>query len=164
MYSRAVDKIKGVQYDQIGKLEIYLSKKGYPDKLRRIKFCDEENNRYFIFITNNTKLEAHEIAYLYKKRWAVELFFKWMKQHLKIKSFWGTTMNAVKIQMYCAVIAYCLVANVGYKLKIDRTIYEILQILSISLLDKTSIREVLTKCDYKNVKELDNKQLKISGF
>ncbi len=164
MYSRKVDKATGVQYDQIGKLEIYLSKKGYPSKLRRIKYWDDENNRYFIFITNNTKLEAHEIAYLYKKRWGVELFFKWMKQHLKIKSFWGTTMNAVKIQMYCAVIAYCLVANVGYKLKIDRTIYEILQILSISLLDKTSIREVLTKCDYKNVKELDVKQLKISGF
>lgn len=99
-----------------------------------------------------------------RNRWGVELFFKWMKQHLKIKSFWGTTMNAVKIQMYCAVIAYCLVANVGYKLKVDRTIYEILQILNISLLDKTSIREVLTKCDYKNVKELDVKQLKISGF
>ena len=87
-----------------------------------------------------------------------------MKQHLKIKSFWGTTLNAVKIQMYCAIIAYCLVAIIGYKLKVDRTIYEIPQILSISLLDKTSVREVLTKCDYKDVKEQKFKQLKISGF
>jgi hypothetical protein len=110
------------------------------------------------------ELKAEEIAMLYKKRWEVELFFKWMKQHLRIKSFWGTTMNAVKVQIYCAIIAYCLVAIVGNKLKVDRSIYEILQILSISLLDKTSVREILTKCDYKNVKELNYKQLTISGF
>ena len=118
----------------------------------------------FIFLTNNTDLEAAEIALLYKKRWEVELFFKWMKQHLKIKSFWGTTLNAVKIQIYCAIIAYCLVAIIGNKLKVDRSIYEILQILSISLLDKTPVREILTNYDYKNVKEQKNKQLIISGF
>ena len=87
-----------------------------------------------------------------------------MKQHLKIKSFWGTSINAVKIQMYSAIIAYCLAAIIGNKLKVDRKIYEILQILSISLLDKTPINEILTKCDYKDVKELDYKQLIISGF
>ena len=118
----------------------------------------------FVFITNNTQLKSEEIAFLYKKRWEVELFFKWMKQHLKIKSFWGTSINAVKIQIYCAITAYCLVAIVGNKLKVDRPIYEILQILSISLLDKTPIREILTNCDYKDVKELNYKQLKISGF
>ncbi len=101
---------------------------------------------------------------LYKKRWEVELVFKWMKQHLRIKSFWGTTLNAVNIQIYCAIIAYCLVATVGNKLKVDRSIYEILQILSISLLDKAPVREILTKCDYKDVKELNDKQLIISGF
>jgi IS4 transposase len=164
MYSKEVDKTTGVLCDQIGKLETYKSKKEYPDKLRRIKFYDEEINQVFVFITNNTVLEASEIALLYKKRWEVELFFKWMKQHLRIKSFWGTTMNAVKIQMYCAVIAYCLVALVGYKLKVDRRIYEILQILSITLLDKTPIREILTKCDYNNFKEREDKQLIISGF
>ena len=164
MYSKSVEKNTGVKYDQIGKLETYLSKKYYPDKLRRIKYYDEEIKMEFIFITNNINLKATEIALLYKKRWEVELFFKWMKQHLKIKSFWGTSLNAVKIQMYCAIIAYCLVAIIGYKLKVDRTIYEILQILSISLLDKTSVREVLTKCDYKDVKEQNYKQLKISGF
>jgi hypothetical protein len=164
MYSKKADKTTGVQNDQIGKLVVYKSKKEYPEKLRRIKFYDCEHNKDLVFLTNNMDLKASEIAFLYKKRWEVELFFKWIKQHLKIKAFWGTTLNAVKIQMYCAVIAYCLVALVGYKLKVDRTIYEILQILSISLLDKTPIREILTKCDYNNVKELDNKQLIISGF
>jgi Domain of unknown function (DUF4372)/Transposase DDE domain len=164
MYSRAVDKTTGVQSDQTGKLEIYKSKNEYPEKLRRIKFYDAEHDKDLVFLTNNMDLKASEIAFLYKKRWAVELFFKWMKQHLKIKSFWGTTLNAVKIQVYCAVIAYCLVAIIGNKLKVDRSIYEILQILSISLLDKTPIKEILTKCDYNNVKELQNKQLIISGF
>lgn len=164
MYSRAVDKTTGVQSDHIGQLEIYKSKNEYPEKLRRIKYYDAEHDKDLVFLTNNMDLKASEIAFLYKKRWAVELFFKWMKQHLKIKSFWGTTLNAVKIQMYCAVIAYCLVAIIGNKLKVDRSIYEILQILSISLLDKTPIKEILTKCDYNNVKELQNKQLIISGF
>jgi hypothetical protein len=164
MYSNSVVKGQGVRYDQIGKLETYYSKKEYPDKLRRIKYYDQEKDQEFIFLTNNTSLTALEIAMLYKKRWEVELFFKWMKQHLRIKSFWGTTLNAVKIQMYCAIIAYCLVAIVGNKLKVDRTIYEILQILSISLLDKTPIKEILTKYDYKDVKEQNDNQLKISGF
>ncbi len=164
MYSNSVDKGQGVRYDQIGRLETYYPKKEYPDKLRRIKYYDQEKDQEFIFLTNNTSLTALEIAFLYKKRWEVELFFKWMKQHLRIKSFWGTNLNAVKIQMYCAIIAYCLVAIVGNKLKVDRTIYEILQILSISLLDKSPVKEILTKCDYKDVKELNDKQLKISGF
>ena len=164
MYSRAVDKTIGVVYDQVGRLETYYSRKEYPEKLRRIKYYDQNRDRTFIFLTNNTDLKAEEIAMLYKKRWEVELFLKWMKQHLRIKSFWGTTMNAVKVQIYCAIIAYCLVAIVGNKLKVDRSIYEILQILSISLLDKKPVREILTKCDYKNVKELNYKQLTISGF
>jgi len=164
MYSREVDKISGVINDQIGKLVIYKSKNEYPEKLRRIKYYDCEHDKDLVFLTNNTNLKASEIAFLYKKRWEVELFFKWIKQHLRIKSFWGTTINAVKIQVYCAVISYCLVALIGNKLKVDRRIYEILQILSISLLDKTPIKEVLTKCDYNNVKELENKQLIISGF
>ncbi len=164
MYSNSVNKTTGVKYDQIGKLETYYPSRDYPEKLRRIKYYDSETDKELIFLTNNMELKPTDIAYLYKKRWEVELFFKWMKQHLKIKSFWGTTLNAVKIQMYCAIIAYCLVAIIGNKLKVDRSIYEILQILSISLLDKTPIREVLTKFDYKNVKEPIFKQLKISGF
>ena len=164
MYSKRVDKSTGVLNDHIGKLVVYKSKTEYPEKLRRIKYYDSEHDLNLVFLTNNMDLSATDIALLYKKRWAVELFFKWMKQHLKIKSFWGTTLNAVKIQMYCAVIAYCLVALVGYKLKVNRTIYEILQIMSISLLDKAPIREILTRCDYNNVKEPKNNQLIISGF
>jgi len=164
MYSRVVDKSTGVLNDQVGMLVVYKSRIEYPEKLRRIKYYDSEHDLDLVFLTNNLDLSAYEIALLYKKRWAVELFFKWMKQHLKIKSFWGTTLNAVKIQMYCAVIAYCIVALVGNKLKVNRSIYEILQILSISLLDKAPIKEILTRCDYNNVKELNNNQLIISGF
>ena len=164
MYSKAVDKTTGVINDQIGRLLGPKSKSEYPEKLRRIKYYDAEHDLDLVFLTNNMDLKATEIAFLYKKRWEVELFFKWMKQHLKIKSFWGVTLNAVKIQMYCAIIAYCLVALVGYKLKVGRPIYEILQILSISLLDKAPVKEILTRCDYNNVKELNNNQLIISGF
>lgn len=162
MYSNEVDKQSGIQCDQIGKLETYKSQKDYPDKIRRIKYFDEELKREFVFITNNMELAALDVAKLYKNRCQVELFFKWIKQHLKVKSFWGTTMNAVKIQIYCAIITYCLVAIIAYKLKVNRSIYEILQILSFSLLDKTAVREILTECDYKYVKELNYKQLKIS--
>ncbi len=161
IYSNVVDKSTGILCDQIGKLEIVKSKKDYPNKLRRIKYHDKELDRDFIFITNNMDLKAIEIALLYKNRWKVELFFKWIKQHLKVKSFWGTNMNAVKTQVYCAVITYCLVAIIGNKLKIDRSIYEILQILSISLLDKTPLNEILTKYDCKNNKESNCNQLEI---
>ena len=161
IYSKKVGKTTGLIYDQIGKLVTINSLKSYPEKLRRIKYYDAETDKLFIFITNNIELTALEIVLLYKKRWQVELFFKWMKQHLKIKSFWGTTINAVKIQLYCAIITYCLVSIVGNKLKVDRSIYEILQILSFSLLDKTPVNEILNKNDYKNVKELNDKQLRI---
>lgn len=164
MYSKPIDKATGVKYDQTGKLEGYYSRKAYPDKLRCVKYYDEKTQKEFVFLTNNIELNASEIALLYKKRWEVELFFKWMKQHLKIKSFWGTTLNAVKIQIYCAIIAYCLVAIIANTLKVNRKIYEILQILSISLLDKTPVREVLTKHEYKDVNELKNNQLKFNGF
>lgn len=107
--------------DQIGRLEGFYALKDYPDKLRRIKYYDDETKRTFMFLTNNFNLKAQEIALLYKYRWKVELFFKWIKQHLKIKSFWGTTPNAVKIQIYSAIIVYCLVAIVNYKLKADRS-------------------------------------------
>jgi len=162
MYSNKVKKDNGVRLDQIGKLTGFYVSKDYPDKLRRIKFYDEETDNELIFLSNNFDLMAEEIAMLYKYRWKVELFFKWIKQHLKIKSFWGTSQNAVKIQVYSAIIAYCLVALIRNKLKVHRSTYEILQILSISLLDKTPINELLTSQDYKNVKELYCKQLKIS--
>lgn len=162
MYSNKVCKKNGVLLDQIGKLKGFYVSKKYPEKLRYIKFFDEETNNELEFLSNNFDLTSEEIAQLYKYRWKVELFFKWIKQHLKIKSFWGTSLNAVKIQIYSAIIAYCLVAMVRSKLKIDRSTYEILQILSISLLDKTPIKELLTNQNYKDVKELYGKQLKIN--
>jgi len=164
MYSREVNKTFGVMCDQIGKLEGYYAIKDYPDRLRRIKYFDEETKRNFIFITNNFDLKSEEIAQLYKHRWKVELFFKWIKQHLKLKTFWGTTLNAVKIQIYCAIITYCLIAIISRALSINKSIYEILQILNISLLDKTPVKELLKNQDYKDVKELSYIQLKISGF
>ena len=162
MYSNKVDKTTGVQCDQVGKLSGFYVSKQYPDKLRRVKFYDEETKRTFIFLSNNFELSAVQIALLYKNRWQVELFFKWIKQHLKIKCFWGTSENAVRIQIYTAIIAYCLVAIVGCDLKIDRSTYEILQVLGISLLDKTPVNELFTNIDYKDVNEPDCNQLLFS--
>ena len=163
-YSQKVDKQSGVKYDQIGVFAAPRSRSRYPEKIRRIKYYDSETEVEFVFLTNNFELTATEIAVLYKNRWQVELFFKWIKQHLKVKTFWGHTPNAVKTQLYCAIIAYCLVAIVGKELRIDRPIYEILQILGISLLDKTPVKELLTNKDYKIVKELGYKQLSLSLF
>lgn len=162
IYSQKVDKSIGVQSDQIGKLTGFYVSKDYPDKLRKVKYYDSEMNRTFVFLTNNMSLSAQEIALLYKYRWQIELFFKWIKQHLKIKTFWGNSENAVRIQIYSAIITYCLVAIVGHELKISRSTYEILQILGISLLDKTPVRELFTNIDYNDVKELDYKQLSLN--
>ena len=164
MYSKPVDKQAAVKCDQRGTFANQRSLSRYTEKLRRVKYHDRETDVKFVFLTNNFELSAIEIAILYKNRWQVELFFKWIKQHLKVKSFWGHTPNAVKTQLYCAIIAYCLVAIVGKELKIDRLTYEILQILGISLLDKTPVKELLANNDYKNVKELDSKQLSLSLF
>jgi len=162
--SNKADKENGIIYDQIGRLTGFYVSKEYPKKLHKIKFYDKESNRSFVFLTNNMELTALQIALLYKNRWQIELFFKWIKQHLKIKSFWGTTENAVRIQIYTAICSYCLVAIVGNDLKIDRSTYEILQVLGISLLDKTPVNELFTNTDYKDVKELDINQLTISLF
>ena len=110
------------------------------------------------------ELSAEQIAFLYKQRWQVELFFKWIKQHLKIKSFWGTTENAVRIQIYSAIIAYCLVATIGTTLEINRSTYEILQVLGISLLDKAPVKVLLTNVNYNDVKEPFCNQLSLNLF
>lgn len=153
-----------MKVDQIGALTGFYISKDYPDKIRRIKYYDTETKCTFIFLTNNTDLAAEQIALLYKNCWQVELFFKWIKQHLKVKSFWGISQNAVRIQIYTAIIAYCLVAIVGHDLKLERSTYEILQILGISLLDKTPINELFTNSDYNNTKEHQPNQLSISLF
>ena len=161
IYSAAVDKKTGVICDQTGTLKGYYSLQGYPEKIRRIKFFDKEQNRSFVFLTNNMDLKATEIAALYKHRWKVELFFKWIKQHLKITAFWGTTENAVKTQVYIAIITYTLIAIIKQKLKSSYSTYEILQILGASLLDKTQLNQLLHKNNNQDVKELLYNQLKI---
>jgi len=162
--SNQVEQSTGVLSDQIGILTGFYSSKQYPKKLRKVVFHDKETNRIFVFLSNNMELTSLQIALLYKYRWQIELFFKWIKQHLKIKSFWGTTENAVRIQIYSAIISYCLVAIVGYELQIERSTYEILQILGISLLDKTPVKELFNKTDNQYIKEQDYNQLSFSFF
>lgn len=164
MYSRKVDQATGVQCDQTGKLTGFYPLKQYPDKLRRVKYYDAESDRTFLLLTNNMEITAEQVALLYKNRWKIELFFKWIKQHLKIKAFWGTSENAVRIQIYSAIIAYCLIAILASDLKIGRSTYEILQVIGISLLDKTPITELLTITDYQDVKELNDNQLSFNLF
>ena len=164
MYSKKSDKSTGVIYDQIGKIDGFYTSKDYPEKIRKVKFFDAENKKMLIFLTNNFDLSAQQIALLYKQRWQIELFFKWIKQHLKVKTFWGTTENAVRIQINIAIITYCLVSIIAKDLKINRSIYEILQILSASLLDKTPVNELLIKSDYNNVNEHITNQLVFNLF
>lgn len=161
VYSSPVNKSKGVRCDQTGYLKGFYSLQGYPEKIRRIKFYDHEQNRIFVFLTNNMELNPEEIAAIYKHRWKIELFFKWLKQHLKITTFWGRTENAVKTQVYIAVITYTLVAIIKQQLKSGYSTYEILQILGTSLLDKSPINQLLQKKNNQDVKELLYKQLKI---
>ncbi|MGI6135967.1 Transposase DDE domain-containing protein [Porphyromonadaceae bacterium KHP3R9] len=125
----------------------------YPGQIRLVRYWDEEQEREFVFLTNATHISALQVADLYKNRWQVELFFKWLKQHLKIKRFWGTTENAVRIQIYAAICTYCLVAIVQHDMKLDRSTYEVLQILSISLTDKTHLRELFDTTKFQNDKE-----------
>ena len=146
---------KNILTDAVIEFTEYNSYRKYPERLRLVKFYDEEQEREFAFLTNAFHLTASEIANLYKNRWQIELFFKWLKQHLKIKKFWGTTENAVRIQISSAIIAYCLVAIVQHDLQLKRSTYEVLQILSISLMDKTPLIDLFEKTDFNNVKELD---------
>ena len=144
---------KNILSDSVIEFVVYKSSKDYPSSLRRVLYFDEEQNRKFVFLTNNCDLPALTIAELYRNRWQIELFFKWLKQHLKIKKFWGTSENAVRIQIYCAIITYCLVAIIRHDLQLDRSVYEILQIISISLTDKTLLRDLFDKSNFNNFKE-----------
>ena len=131
----------------------YITSKKYKEKLRLVKIYDEEKGQELAFLTNAFHLTSLEIANLYKNRWQVELFFKWLKQHLKIRKFWGKTENAVRIQISAAIVAYCLVAIVQHDMRLERSTYEVLQILSMSLTDKTPLREQLEKTKFNDVKE-----------
>jgi hypothetical protein len=161
MYSAVVDKDKGILCDQTIKLLGYYTSKDYPEKLRRIKFYDKDTGKTLTFLTNNFELSALEVAMLYKHRWFIELFFKWIKQHLKIKSFWGTSPNAVKTQIWIAISVYVIVLIMKKKLNLTQSIYEILQVLSINILDKESVRQLFNKSDLQYFKEQNYNQLKL---
>ncbi len=156
-YSRLVDKSTGLICDQTIVLTGINSKKDYPLPLRRVKYHDSSINKTFNFLTNNFIIPALTVADLYRYRWRVELFFKWIKQHLRIKSFFGTSENAVKTQIWIAVSVYVLVAIIKKRLNIELDLYTILQILSLTLFEKTQLNQLLMKSDYKNeITSFDN--------
>jgi hypothetical protein len=149
-YSHEVDKATGVQCDQTVVLETLLSFQRYPEPLRRIRYYDESLGKPLVFLTNDFDLPATTIAALYKSRWQIELFFKWIKQHLRIKTFYSTSRNAVKAQIWIAVSVYLLVAVLKKRLGLDLPLYTILQILSVSILEKTPLIKLFSQSEYNN--------------
>jgi hypothetical protein len=140
-----IDGVEGVISDQTIELTGYQSRKKYPGRLRRIVYYSEELRSTFIYVTIALYINAKDVAMLYKKRWQVELFFKWIKQHLYIKSFWGNSENAVRIQIYCAISAYCLVAIAEHDYRLNRSMFDVLRILRGSLIDRTPIRKLFER-------------------
>lgn len=150
-----MDKTTGLRSDQTIQLAGPKTSGLYPEPIRRITFRDEEQQRTFVFLTNHFELDALTICLLYKLRWQIELFFKWIKQHLRIKSFFGTSVNAVKTQIWIAISVYVLVAIIKKELKLERSLHEILQIISILLFEKTPLKQALTENLY-TLKEPQN--------
>ena len=150
LYSQPVDINTGLRSDQIISLRAFYAAKDYPDKLRRVRFYDAEHNRALVFLTNHFGLPALTVAQLYQHRWHVELFFRWIKQHLRIKSFYGTSSNAVRTQLWVAVCVYALVAILKKHLSIDLSLYQILQVLSVSVFEKTPLAELFQASRWQN--------------
>ena len=163
-YSRPVDKSSGVRSDYTVILTSLGSASAYPDPLRRVTCCDPETGKRLKFLTNNFALPALVIAHIYKNRWAVELFFRWIKQHLRIKAFYGTSENAVKIQIWIAVSVYVLVAIVRKRLKLEASLYQLLQILSVTLFEKTPILRALQRVDSQDELCVSGNQLNLFDF
>ncbi len=161
VYSHPVDKSSGVVYDQTILLNGYYSAKDYPEKMRIVKFKEQQTGKVFIFLTNNFKIKSTDVAQLYKHRWGIEMFFKWIKQHLKIKSFWGNSENAVKTQVWIAITVYVLVAIAKKKFMLQQSLYEILQVLSISIFDKMPINQLFQQTQLQYFKEPNDNQLKM---
>ena len=161
IYSHSVDKSTGLRCYQTIALTGFYSSRYYPEKLRRVRIFDADNSKYLTFLTNNFILPAYTIAELYKCRWQIELFFRWIKQHLRIKSFYGTSENAVKTQIWIAISVYLLVAIIKKRLNLDMSLYTFLQILSVTAFEKTHILQVLR--EFENPKQLDDcsKQLNL---
>lgn len=150
IYSNKVDRSTGIICDQIVKFTVYKAKKDYPEKLRRIKYYDKEKGKHLIFLTNNFDLDVLVIIEMYKQRWQIELFFKWIKQHLKVKVFWGRSKNAVKVQIWIAICTYLIVAIMKKKLQLEQNLYEILQILSVSSFNKIELQSLFMKDQLQN--------------
>ena len=164
VYSQAVDKDKGLIYDQTIMLNGFYKAQEYPEHLRRIKYRDPKTKQILIFLTNNTSLPAQTIAALYKSRWQVELFFKWIKQHLRIKKFLGNSENAVKTQIWCAVSTYVLIAIIKKELQLNASLYTLLQILSVSIFEKTELSSAL-QLDGNTIDKADvSNQLNLFAF
>lgn len=161
IYSHRVDKSLGLICDQSIFLTGFYQSKSYPEKLRRIKYFDDENNRRLVFLTNNFHLSAITIADLFKQRWQIELFFKWIKQNLKIKSFYGNSSNAVKTQVCIAISVYILLAIIKKKLKIEHSLYTFLQLISISIFEKIPIISMFYHSNYINVNDHNHNQLSL---
>jgi hypothetical protein len=161
LYSQKADKAKGIQADQIIELHGFYARRDYPDRLRRIRYYDAEKEKRLIFLTNNFILPATTIAELFRCRWKIELFFKWVKQHLRIKAFYGTSENAVKTQIWIAISAYVLVAIIKKKLKVEASLYTMLQILSVSLFEKTPLFQLLSQIKRDEKEDDSSKQLKL---
>jgi hypothetical protein len=164
LYSHRVDRTTGLIYDQTILLTGFYSVKDYPDKLRSVKYHDAETDKTLIFLTNNFSLPPLTIARLYKCRWQVELFFKWIKQNLRIKSFFGTSENAVKTQVWIAVSVYVLVAIIKKRLNIQASLYTMLQILSVTAFDRMPLIQLLTDTDSLEIQSNINNQLNLFGF
>jgi transposase len=164
IYSHDVSKYDHIKYDQTVKLTGIKTSTLYPEHIRKIKFIDKEIDKELIFLTNNFSLDADMVAKLYKERWKIELFFKWIKQHLRIKSFYGTSLNAVKIQIYSAISVYVIIAIMKKKLNITESLYTILQILSINIFSKVFINQLLTKNNNTNGNSYPANQLFLFDF
>ena len=163
-YSRIVDRATGLRSDHTVVLTTAASSNNYPDPLRRVRFYDLDQQRWFVFLTNNFDLPALTITRLYKVRWKVELFFKWIKQHLRIKAFYGTSENAVKTQIWIAIAIYVLVAILKKRLALDATLYQILQVLSVTLFEKTPIPRAFDDQDSQEQFPLFSNQLNLLDF
>ena len=164
LYSRNIDKNSGLRCDQTIRLTVKNSRKNYPHKLRRVKFYDQTSGKYLVFLTNNFEIPALMVAELYRYRWKIELFFKWIKQHLKIKAFFGTSENAVKTQIWIAISVYILIAIIKIRLNLRQSPYKILQILSISLFEKVPIYQLFTPNEPQEIINKNPNQLKLFDF
>lgn len=164
VYSAPTDRATGVMCDQSITLDGYYPQRHYPDHLRRIRFKDAESGKTLVFLTNQTTLPALTICALYKSRWQVELFFKWIKQHLRIKRFYGTSENAVKSQIWIAVSVYVLVAIVKKRLNLDASLYTLLQILSVTVFEKMPVQQAFPGSDYNSEHTMTSNQLNLFEF